>query len=170
MSVPNQEEVKVIAETTPITTTVETEEEIPITKDPNAPQLQEVEVKTFEEDEETLFKVRCKLFRFDKPTNQWKERGTGDIKLSKHKETLKTRVLMRRDKTFKICANHYVAGYMKLEENCGSDRSWVWICKADFSEEEPKEELFAARFANVENAQKFKEAFDKCVEDIKTTN
>ena len=38
---------------------------------------------------------------------EWKERGTGEIKLLKHKETGKIRVLMRRDKTLKICANHY---------------------------------------------------------------
>ncbi|KAJ3311466.1 Ran GTPase-binding protein yrb1, partial [Blyttiomyces sp. JEL0837] len=61
------------------------------------------EVKTFEEDEEVLFKMRAKLFRFEKATNEWKERGTGDIKLLQHKTTRKIRVLMRRDKTLKIC-------------------------------------------------------------------
>jgi hypothetical protein len=50
---------------------------------------------------------RAKLFRFDKPTSQWKERGTGDVKLLQHKENKKIRLLMRREKTFKICANHY---------------------------------------------------------------
>lgn len=38
---------------------------------------------------------------------EWKERGTGEIKLLKHNETGKIRVLMRREKTLKICANHY---------------------------------------------------------------
>jgi Ran-binding protein 1 len=47
------------------------------------------------------------MYRFDKPANEWKERGTGDVKLLQHKETKKIRVLMRRDKTHKICANHY---------------------------------------------------------------
>lgn len=49
---------------------------------------------------------RAKLFRFDKPNNQWKERGTGDVKFLKHKETKIVRLLMRREKTLKICANH----------------------------------------------------------------
>lgn len=31
----------------------------------------------------------------------------GDVKFLKHKETGKIRVLMRREKTLKICANHY---------------------------------------------------------------
>ena len=43
-------------------------------------------------------KRRAKLFRFDKELGEWKERGTGDVKLLKHKETLKIRLLMRREK------------------------------------------------------------------------
>ncbi|KAJ3121912.1 hypothetical protein HK100_012185 [Physocladia obscura] len=73
------------------------------------------EVKTFEEDEDILFKIRAKLFRFDKPNNEWKERRTGDVKLLQHKETKKIRVLMRWDKTHKICANHYNAEKFKEE-------------------------------------------------------
>jgi len=119
-------------------------------------------VKTLEEDEDVLFKMRAKLFRYDKPTSQWKERGTGDVKLLQHKENKKIRLLMRREKTYKICANHLLHPLMKLEVNVGSDRSWMWHCSADFAEEEPREELFAIRFANSENAQKFKEKFEEC--------
>lgn len=50
---------------------------------------------------------RAKLFKFDAETKEWKERGTGDVKLLKHKENGKTRLVMRRDKTLKVCANHY---------------------------------------------------------------
>ena len=49
---------------------------------------------------------RAKLFRFESSTNEWKERGTGDVKLLAHKETKKVRLVMRRDKTLKVCANH----------------------------------------------------------------
>lgn len=52
---------------------------------------------------------RAKLFRFDKESQEWKERGTGDVRLLKHKETGKVRLVMRRDKTLKVCANHYGA-------------------------------------------------------------
>ena len=48
---------------------------------------------------------RAKLFRFDKDTNQWKERGTGEVKILKSVED-KLRLLMRRDGTLKICCNH----------------------------------------------------------------
>jgi len=123
--------------------------------------LKEVEVVTHEEDEETLFKMRAKLFRFDKDSKQWKERGTGDVKFLQHKKSKKIRVLMRREKTLKVCANHYILPVFKLQENVGSDRSWVWTCPNDFADEEPKEEVFAIRFANTENAQKFKSKFEE---------
>jgi len=126
-----------------------------------------VETKTHEEDEDVLFKMRAKLFRFDSGEHQWKERGTGDVKFLKHKDTQKIRILMRREKTLKICANHYVSQQLKLEENVGSDRSWVWTT-TDFSDpEEPAKETFAIRFANTENAQKFKAEFLKAQEELK---
>lgn len=67
----------------------------------------QVAVKTFEEDEHVLFKMRAKLFRHDKTAGEWKERGTGDVKLLQHKKTKKVRLVMRRDKTLKVCANHF---------------------------------------------------------------
>lgn len=79
---------------------------------------------------------------------------------------------MRRDKTFKICANHYISKDMELRPNCGSDRAWVWTAP-DFADEEIKTETLAIRFANAENAKKFKEEFVKARDDIstsKTTN
>lgn len=56
-----------------------------------------------------LYCRRAKLFRFDNAAEppEWKERGTGDVKLLKHKVTGLIRLLMRRDKTHKVCANHY---------------------------------------------------------------
>jgi len=112
-----------------------------------------VEVKTHEEDEEILFKMRAKLFRFDSKENQWKERGTGDVKFLRHNETKKIRLLMRRERTLKVCANHYVSPILKLEENISSDRSWLWTT-TDHAEDPPTKETFAIRFANTENAQK----------------
>ncbi|RQM06324.1 hypothetical protein DH86_00001121, partial [Scytalidium sp. 3C] len=116
---------------------------------------EKVEVKTNEEMEEQVFKMRAKLFKFVRESNEWKERGTGDVRLLKHKENGKTRLVMRRDKTLK----------MKLSPNVGSDRSWVWNAAADVSEGEPEAQTLAIRFANAENAQLFKEAFIKAQKD-----
>uniref|UniRef100_A0A8D1TWP4 Ran-specific GTPase-activating protein n=1 Tax=Sus scrofa TaxID=9823 RepID=A0A8D1TWP4_PIG len=115
--------------------------------------LPEQEIKTLEEDEEELFKMRAKLFRFASENDlpEWKERGTGDVKLLKHKEKGTIRLLMRRDKTLKICANHYITPMMELKPNAGSDRAWVWNTHADFADECPKQELLAIRFLNAES-------------------
>jgi len=52
---------------------------------------------------------RAKLFRYDftSDPHEWKERGTGDVKILKNADKDTYRILMRRDKTLKICANHY---------------------------------------------------------------
>uniref|UniRef100_A0A4W4F542 Ran-specific GTPase-activating protein n=1 Tax=Electrophorus electricus TaxID=8005 RepID=A0A4W4F542_ELEEL len=133
--------------------------------------LPEREVKTLEEDEEELFKMRAKLYRFASENDppEWKERGTGDVKLLRHKEKGSIRLLMRRDRTLKICANHHIMPLMELKPNAGSDRAWVWNTHADFADEEPKPELLAIRFLNAENAQKFKLKFDECKEEVRKT-
>ncbi|KAF6222149.1 hypothetical protein HO133_001235 [Letharia lupina] len=126
---------------------------------------EKVETKTNEEAEEQTFKMRAKLFKFDRESREWKERGTGDVRLLKHRENKKTRLVMRRDKTLKVCANHYVVPDMKLSPNVGSDRSWVWNAAADVSEGEPEPQTLAIRFANSENANLFKEAFIKAQQE-----
>lgn len=49
---------------------------------------------------------KCKLYRFDPESAEWKERGVGQVKLLEHKENHKIRLLMRQEKTLKIRANH----------------------------------------------------------------
>jgi Ran-binding protein 1 len=83
------------------------EEEADVHFEPVVHLTEKVETKTNEEAEEQTFKMRAKLFKFDRESREWKERGTGDVRLLKHKENGKTRLVMRRDKTLKVCANHY---------------------------------------------------------------
>ncbi|KAH9503159.1 Ran-specific GTPase-activating protein [Bulinus truncatus] len=128
-----------------------------------------VEIKTLEEEEDVLLSLRAKLFRYDVDAEpkEWKERGTGDCKILRHKKTGLIRILMRRDKTLKICANHYIYPTMELKPNCDSDRAWVWTTTADFADEESKEEVLAIRFGKAEGAQKFKSVFDESAEKMK---
>ncbi|THV05474.1 hypothetical protein K435DRAFT_826376 [Dendrothele bispora CBS 962.96] len=121
---------------------------------------EQVDTKTLEEDEDVLFKMRAKLFRFEATSSEWKERGTGDVRLLAHKENKKVRLVMRRDKTLKVCANHAITADMRLQPNIGSDRSWVWKVAADYSESPPTSETLAIRFANAENAGEFKSQFE----------
>ncbi|KAJ7283906.1 RanBP1 domain-containing protein [Mycena rebaudengoi] len=136
------------------------EEEIDPHFEPVVKLTEQVDTKTHEEDEEVLFKMRAKLFRFDAEASEWKERGTGDVRLLAHKDTKKVRLVMRRDKTLKVCANHVISSDMRLQPNIGSDRSWVWKVAADYSESPATPETLAIRFANSDNAAQFKTAFE----------
>mmetsp|Transcript_6192 Transcript_6192/g.13726 ORF Transcript_6192/g.13726 Transcript_6192/m.13726 type:complete len:200 (-) Transcript_6192:141-740(-) len=126
----------------------------------------EVVTKSGEEDEDVIFKMRTKIFRFNEPTKEWKERGTGDVRFLKGKEGEKVRVLMRAEKTLRVRANHPLSAALELKPHAGSDRAFTYFTP-DWSEDpetgvvQQENELFAFRFANAENAQKFKEAFEK---------
>ena len=91
------------------------DEEADVHFEPVVHLTEKVDTKTNEELEEQTFKMRAKLFKFDRESREWKERGTGDVRLLKHRENGKTRLVMRRDKTLKVCANHY--GKSHLEQS-----------------------------------------------------
>ncbi|KAG0465045.1 hypothetical protein HPP92_019209 [Vanilla planifolia] len=125
--------------------------------------LEEVAVTTGEEGEDALLDLKAKLYRFDKEGNQWKERGTGNVKILKHRETGKVRLVMRQAKTLKICANHLVLPSIKLQEHAGNDKSCVWHA-TDYSDGELKDETFCIRFGSVDNCKLFMETVEKQAE------
>ncbi|KAK4720070.1 hypothetical protein R3W88_018408 [Solanum pinnatisectum] len=125
--------------------------------------LEEVAVTTGEENEDAILDLKAKLYRFDKEGNQWKERGAGTVKLLKHKETGKVRLVMRQSKTLKICANHLVIPTMTVQEHAGNEKSCVWHA-ADFADGELKDEFFCIRFASLENCKTFMETFQEVAE------
>jgi E3 SUMO-protein ligase RanBP2 len=128
--------------------------------------LQEVEVKTGEEDEIAVFKQRCKLYRFDSDTKEWKEKGTGEMKILKHKiNEGMYRILMRRDQVLKLCANHRITSDLKFE--IYNEKQVRWHAQ-DYSEGEGKHETLAARFKNEEEAKNFIKEADEAKKVIET--
>ncbi|KAL3786436.1 hypothetical protein HJC23_011017 [Cyclotella cryptica] len=134
--------------------------------------LEEVEVKSGEEDEEIICSYRSKLFLYgetllDKGTGNktWKERGIGEARILRHRQHQRLRFLMRQEKTMKVIANHALDPRIQLEPNAGSDRSWVWSCY-DFAEGELEEKVFALRFANSEVAVEFKNKYEECQKEM----
>ncbi|KAL1491802.1 hypothetical protein ABEB36_012345 [Hypothenemus hampei] len=119
-----------------------------------------VEVKTGEENEETLYQHRAKLYRF--VAGEWKERGLGDVKIQKDTATGKLRVLMRRDQVFKICLNHWLT--KDVEYLSKDEKTWLFHA-ADFSEGELSRDQFCLRFKNAEVASEFKKAVDNAREN-----
>eukprot|EP00096_Caligus_rogercresseyi_P009702 TRINITY_DN3341_c0_g1_i2.p1 TRINITY_DN3341_c0_g1~~TRINITY_DN3341_c0_g1_i2.p1 ORF type:complete len:1855 (+),score=585.20 TRINITY_DN3341_c0_g1_i2:261-5825(+) len=125
---------------------------------PIIPLPEEVEVVTGEEEEEILFESRSKLFRLVE--KEWKERGLGQIKILKHKTSGKVRLLMRREQTHKICANHFLNAEMMIERMKAKETAAIWAAN-DFSDEEVKLEKFCARFKTPELASEFIDVFNK---------
>ena len=70
--------------------------------------LADVAVVKGTEDEVPIFRNRVKLFRFR--DNQWKERGVGNARLMRNKETKMVRLVMRQEKTLKPIANFMLSG------------------------------------------------------------
>lgn len=110
-----------------------------------------VEVKTGEEDMEVLFENRCKLFRYDGDSKEWKERGLGNIKVLKGEDV---RILMRREQVHKVCCNHKVLKNMTFSVKDTMGKAIVWTAQ-DFSEGVLKVETFTARFKAEEQASEF---------------
>lgn len=114
---------------------------------------------TGEEDEEQLYCHRAKLYRF--VSGEWKERGIGDVKILRHKDTKKLRVVMRREKIHKICLNHALTP--DIEYKPKDEKSWHFAAN-DFSEGEFQSTVFSIRFKNKEIAKDFMEAVKKALE------
>ena len=139
------------------------EEEVKINPTNNL-NLAKVEVKTGEEDEDLIFKSRGKLYRFR--DGEWKERGTGDLKLLRHKKEKKIRFILRQDKTLKIVANFIISEkpLCELKPHQGSEKMFMFM--AYDCSEEPVMEKFVIKLGNAEKAKVFKKNF----EDAQTFN
>jgi tetratricopeptide (TPR) repeat protein len=140
-----------------------------------------ITVKTGEEDEEILLELRARLFRFDEAAKEWKERGLGPLKILRHRNTGKSRILMRREQTLKICANHHLTSTLRLQPMAASDRAWTYAtadwadaqAEGGYGQEEgnetesggPSTDLLAIRFKSKEEAAQFKEVFESSCTD-----
>uniref|UniRef100_A0A0C9REL7 RANBP2 protein n=1 Tax=Fopius arisanus TaxID=64838 RepID=A0A0C9REL7_9HYME len=140
------------------------EDEVPESEDvyfaPVIPLPEKIDVKTGEENEEILYTHRAKLFRFDGNSKEWKERGLGEIKLLKHNDTNKLRLVMRREQTLKLCLNHLVPADMELTAK--DDKTWIWNA-ADYSDNEIEYVQLACRFKTPDIAEQFKIAVEEAI-------
>ncbi|OXU29741.1 hypothetical protein TSAR_012326 [Trichomalopsis sarcophagae] len=134
---------------------------------PVIPLPDKIEVKTGEENEDVLYSHRAKLFKFDSATKEWKERGLGDIKLLRHVETKKLRLVMRRDQVLKLCLNHAVTPALEISSK--DDKTWMWTA-GDYSEGEIEYMQFACRFKTPEIAADFKNAVDNACSGVENTS
>ncbi|KAI9220723.1 hypothetical protein BC828DRAFT_405547 [Blastocladiella britannica] len=119
-----------------------------------------------DEADRVLFCGRAKLYRH--ANNQWKERGTGEIKVTELVRTrgstqlTKKRIVMRRDQVLKVCANHLAPTDLKHMPGPHGLRSWVWTAIGDLSSDctstGGETMVLAAKFADEATAQRFADA------------
>ena len=119
---------------------------------------------------EVLFDERVRLFRFDAPSSEWKERGTGNMKVLHDKETDDYYVVQRRDVTFKLSAYFFCDPAMELKTHGGSDKAYTFTAY-DYSYDDNKQQgeahVLAAMFKTAEIATAFQTAFEKGQEAMK---
>ena len=110
-------------------------------------------------DDDARARRKVKSYRFT--DGEWKERGLGPIKLLEHKTSKKIRVLMRRDKTLKICANFYVQQESKVAEHAASEKACVFTT-VDCSDGDERPELYnmCIKFGSAEKRELFTAAFN----------
>lgn len=68
-----------------------------------------------EEDEDVLFAVKAKAMIFESGDKGWVTRGVGKLRVLKHRDTAKTRVLLKQDPSGKIILNAALLSTMKYE-------------------------------------------------------
>ncbi|XP_052062962.1 uncharacterized protein LOC127702710 [Mytilus californianus] len=122
-----------------------------------------IATKTGEEEGETVFCEKATLLRFD--DGLWKERGSGELKLLRHKQTKRVQLLMRRDQVLKVYAKHFLTKKMKLYPLQSSKMAWSWIAE-DLSEGEIKIQYFVVCFKDEDLALKFKATFEKLQSEL----
>lgn len=92
---------------------------------------------------------------------RWKERGTGLLKFLRHKTTLKTRLLLRQEKTLKCCINHGLKGIV-FQRNSTNECVCTYRCM-DYSNHVLEPQVFSLAFNKVEDLN----AFLEVIQDLK---
>lgn len=80
--------------------------------------VQQAQVTTGEEDEDTIYQTKAKLLVLDAASGNWKERGVGTFRINmKEEETkkvLQTRLVMRTDSVYRVILNLLLFQGMKV--------------------------------------------------------
>ncbi|XP_032517720.2 E3 SUMO-protein ligase RanBP2-like [Danaus plexippus] len=133
--------------------------------EPIVPLPDKIVVTTGEEDEEKLFGERCKLYRFDEKTREWKERGVGEMKLLYHPEKKSYRLLLRREQVHKAVLNMLLFMDLQLLPTKNSETSWTWAGR-NYAESSGEQETLAAKFKNVAISTAFHNKVVECVRKL----
>jgi len=103
--------------------------EVPVESKPNLPPAEPS--KTGEEEENTLFTCKAKLYEFDIETKNYKERGAGYLKLNTsnegEKSTHSTRVIMRTEGTRRVILNNRIWANTQVSKHGNSTNAVLFF-------------------------------------------
>ncbi|KAK2142023.1 hypothetical protein LSH36_1004g00006, partial [Paralvinella palmiformis] len=117
----------------------------------------------FEQGNEKLFGEQGKLYVNNSESKEWKERGIGEIQILKDNTKATYRILMLREQSQKVCADHCLTKNMKLLRMDGNKKSWCWFAEDFMNESELCIKQFSVRFKTEEVSSNFRKVFDECV-------
>ncbi|XP_063373482.1 E3 SUMO-protein ligase RanBP2-like isoform X3 [Cydia amplana] len=144
------------------------EEEYDPHYEPIVPLPDKITVTTGEEDEEKLFGRRCKLFRYNDATREWKERGVGELKILYHPVKNTYRLLFRREQVHKAVLNMLVFMDLELLPMSKSDRAWTWAGRNYAENPAGDQETLAVRFKTQDMATEFFDKVKECVRALQS--
>lgn len=113
-----------------------------------------------ETEEEEVFCAPATLYRFSSELHEWIGRGNGRLRILKHRETSRYRILLRQAKTYIVRLNQQILAKGPMEYLPESDREIAWLAY-DSTQGRPKRDIFAAKFALPQTAEAFKTAFNE---------
>ena len=118
--------------------------------------------------DKVLFKSKCNLFIFNKKKKKYEERGTGDIMINIEKKTNMVKVVMIRETISRFGCHHYINPKHKLIKNNNIKNGWVGCTTEDTVEDDnEKTKFYLVKFDNEDDTKKFKEEYEKGMEDNK---
>lgn len=125
-----------------------------------AKKFKEAPVQTGEESDDELFRERAKLYDLETAengTSRWKERGVGTLKVNRHLESNKARLIMRTEATLKVILNSPIFEGFKFDR--ATERSLRF---PGYDPEDPEKRLtFLVRFSTREISEQLVEAVEK---------
>ncbi|KAG7923645.1 hypothetical protein KL905_000863 [Ogataea polymorpha] len=132
--------------------------------------LEKQEVKSGEEEEETLFQVKAKLYHMDltKVSDGWKEKGVGILKVNKFINPIKhyhARLVMRQDGILKLILNVPIVKGVEVFKGMASSLNSDKFIRVQVVEDS-KPVQYAFKIGMVENSSKLYNVIEKLVKEV----
>ncbi|XP_050526861.1 uncharacterized protein LOC126897368 isoform X2 [Daktulosphaira vitifoliae] len=105
---------------------------------------------------------------FQKENVEYKEKGTGHIKILHHQDHKIYRLLFEREKVSEAVCNHLITSDMMLIPVMIPNKVFCWSCinTSDNNNKVAQKEILAVSFESDDWANKFKDIFDDCVSKL----